>query len=395
MRELYDSSWLQRAGVGSRLTRSGSLGGLVRYRVTVSRSVLIAALCFGFPASAAAQTTPSAPAQKPPDDTPSIRIGATIFLDYTVTQKPKAIDADGNEITPNQFNVQRAYLNVTGQISHIVAFRVTPDIARETGTGSSLSGSYTYRLKYAYAQFNLDDWMQRGTYARFGMQPTPWIGFIDDVYRYRFQGPTLEDREGILSSSDFGASFRYSFPGSYGDVHGGFYNGDNYNRLELSDQKAVMVRVSVRPLPSNPLLRGFRVSGFYDHDAYVQNAERRRGIIGATYEHPLVNVGGNYLTTKDQMRATATEVNGEGFTVWATPKTRRGWEGLLRLDYLKPDDDRDGSRKRSIFGVAYWFPGQGSATAALLFDVETVDNDGFVSGGVDERRFAVHMLVNF
>ena len=36
------------------------------------------------------------------------------------------------------FNVGRAYLNVTGQINHRIGFRVTPDIVRETGVGSSL-----------------------------------------------------------------------------------------------------------------------------------------------------------------------------------------------------------------------------------------------------------------
>ena len=366
----------------------------MRHRFQAQGLVLLAFMALGFPGPAAAQTPPP-PAEKAPDDTPSIRLGATIFADYTVTQEPKTTDADGNEITPNQFNVRRAYLNVTGQISHVVAFRITPDIARETGTGSSLSGSYTYRLKYAYAQFNLDDWMQRGSYVRFGVQPTPWIGFIEDVYRYRFQGPTLEDREGILSSSDFGAAFRYSLPGNYGDVHGGFYNGDDYDKLEQSDQKAFMVRATVRPLPSSPALRGLRISGFYDHDAYVKSAERRRGIIGATYEHPFVNVGGNYLVTTDQTRAAAPEVDGDGFTVWATPRFTRGWEGLLRFDYLNPDDDGQGRRRRSILGVAYWFPRQGSATAALLFDVENVDNDGFLPVRPDERRFALHMLVNF
>ena len=179
-------------------------------------------------------------------------------------------------MTFNSFNIARAYINVTGNISHIVAFRVTPDITRETGTGSSLNGSYTYRLKYAYAQFNMDDWMTRGSFARFGMQQTPWIDFIDSVYRYRFQGPTLEDREGILSSSDVGATFRYVFAGNYGEVHGGIYNGDNYNRPELNDQKALMVRGTFRPLRQHSILRGLRFTGFYDHDAYVKNAERTR-----------------------------------------------------------------------------------------------------------------------
>src|SRR5688500_1381155 len=115
---------------------------------------------FGFSANTLAQVTP-APQSVPPDDTPSIRSGATLFLDYTVQPEPKVTDVDDNRVTGNAFNVARAYINVTGNISHIVAFRVTPDIARETGTGSSLNGGLTVRLKYAYAQFNLDDWMQR------------------------------------------------------------------------------------------------------------------------------------------------------------------------------------------------------------------------------------------
>ena len=69
----------------------------------------------------------------PPDDTPAIRVGATIFADYTVTTEPKGTDADGNTFTPSAFNIGRAYLNVTGNIYHMISFRVTPDIVRETG----------------------------------------------------------------------------------------------------------------------------------------------------------------------------------------------------------------------------------------------------------------------
>lgn len=350
--------------------------------------------------SAAGQNTqpaapPQAPGQPPTPDGPSIRLGVTVFADYTIQTDPKALDVDGNQYSPNTFNIQRAYLNVTGQLNRLIGFRVTPDIARETGTGSSLSGSYTYRLKYAYAQFNLDQWLPRGTYARFGMQQTPWIGFIDDVYRYRFQGPTFEDREGLLSSSDFGASIRYNFRGNYGDVHTGFYNGDNYNRLELNPQKAFMIRGTVRPLPEHALLRGLRVTGFYDHDAYLKSAERRRFILGATFEHARVNAGGNYLATTDQTRAGSPEVHGEGFSVWATPRFGAGWEGLLRVDRFAPSDDSDARRNRTIAGVAYWFPVQGNVTSAVLFDFEHVDNDRFAPARADERRFAVHLLINY
>lgn len=343
-----------------------------------------------------AQTAPAA--QKPADEGPSIRVGGVIFADYTVTHRPKSTDADGNEITPNAFNVGRAYINLTGRLSPLISFRITPDIARESGSGSSLSGSQTFRLKYAYAQFNLDEWTTRGTWVRLGMQQTPWVDFEESVYRYRFQGTIFADREGFLSSSDVGVSFRYSLGGNYGDIHAGLYNGETYTRPEANDQKGFMVRGSVRPLPDHARLRGLRVTGFYDHDAYVRDAERRRAILAATFEHRYVNAAVSYLAATDQPRAAAREVDARGWSAWATPKSgadNRGWEGLIRLDRVEPDTERDGRRTRTIAGVAYWFPVGGSATSAVLFDVEHVDNDGFVPARPDERRFAVHMLVSF
>ena len=101
-------------------------------------------------------------------------------------------------------------------------FRVTPDIVRETGVGSSINGSLTYRLKYGYAQFNMDDWLWRGTYVRFGMIQTPYVDFEETVYRYRFQGTIFVDREGYNSSSDYGVSFRTAFPNNYGEVVAGY-----------------------------------------------------------------------------------------------------------------------------------------------------------------------------
>ena len=369
-----------------------------------SRSVgrLFAAMWLLASAPAFAQVTPAA-GYIPPDDTPSVRVGVTLFGDFSVVQAPKITDADGNRVTPSAFTNARAYVNVTGNISHVVAFRITPDIARETGTGSSLAGSYTYRLKYAYAQFNLDEWMnpgRTGTWARLGMQQTPWVDFIDNVYRYRFQGTTFEDREAILSSSDVGATLRYVLPGNYGDIHGGIYNGDNYNRADPNDQKALMVRGTFRPLRSHPVLRGVRLTGFYDHDAYVKNAERRRGIFGVTFEHPYVNVGANYLSTADQTRIINPKLDSHGFSAWATPKTPKGfgWEGLLRYDHLIQDQASttiEGKRDRTIAGLAYWFPRQGSVSAAMLLDYEHVTNRSYAPVRPDERRWALHALVNF
>src|SRR6476659_162997 len=116
-------------------------------RLIMFRAALL--VCAIFPLPCAAQVTPAA-GYTPPDDTPSVKVGATLFTDYTVVDNPKLKDADGNEVTSNAFNIGRAYINITGNISHLLAFRITPDIARETGVGSSLNGSYTFRVKYAF-----------------------------------------------------------------------------------------------------------------------------------------------------------------------------------------------------------------------------------------------------
>ena len=363
----------------------------------IARIVLLGAVVSTFALPCAAQVTPAA-GYVPPDDTPSIRVGTTIFADYTVTEKPKTTDADGNEVTPNAFNIGRAYINVTGNISHLVAFRVTPDITRETGTGSSLNGSYTFRLKYAFAQFNLDDWMTRGSWLRFGMQQTPWVDFEESIYRYRFQGTVFSEREGYLSSSDIGASFHYSLPGNYGDIHAGVYNGETYSRVEPNDQKGFMVRGSFRPFRMSPVFRGLRFSGFYDADSYLKNGERRRGIAAVTFEHPYVNAEFSYLDTAgpDPRRASPrstgtagrsgrrrrhrTTSAGKGWCASIiSSRTRRWTAGATAPSSASPT----GSRIRA------------AVSTALLFDFENVDNKDFAPVRPDERRYAVHALVNF
>ena len=363
----------------------------------VARLLLAMTILFSTPAVPALAQTTAKPA---PDDTPSVRVGASIFADYTVTSEPRVTDTDGNLVSPNAFTVARAYVNVTGTVTRRISFRVTPDVVRESGTGSSAAGSQLFRLKYAYGQYSLDDWLPRGSFVRFGMQQTPWIDFIDSVYRYRFQGPLFEDREGFLSSADVGATIRAALPGDYGDIHGGAYNGETYARAEANDQKAFMIRATVRPLPRRPVLRGLRVTAFYDHDAYVRDAERRRAIVALTYEHPYVNAGVNLLSTADRTRAASLRLEGHGFSAWATPKTPKGWgwEGLLRIDRVRQQQAAsplDSERERLIAGIAYWFPTQGSATAAVLLNHERVNNDNYVPNRAHERRWSVHTLVTF
>lgn len=361
---------------------------LLRSSIWVPAFLLLAA------ASASGQVT-AASGYTPPDDTPTIKVGTTIFADYTVQQQPKTTDADGNRVTLSQFQIGRAYLNVTGNISHSIAFRVTPDIVRETSAGSALNGSYAFRLKYAYAQWNLDDYLAKGSFARFGMQQNPYFDFFESVYRYRFQGTTFTEREGYQSSADVGAAFRYSLPQNYGDIHAGFFNGENYNRPEVNDQKAFMIRGTFRPLRRHPVLRGLRMTGFLNKDAYVRDADRTRAMFAATFEHPRVNAGFEYQATTDQPSATRSAIEGRGWSVFVTPKHPTGWEALLRFDHNVPNTALENQvRERAIAGIAYWFPHQGSVATALMLDVDHATFAGFTAQPT-QRRVALHAYVGF
>jgi len=352
------------------------------------------------PTLAWAQVTAAA-GYTPPDDTPSIKVGATIFADYTYNQDPTSKDADGNTIHPDGFNVARSYINITGNISHIVAFRITPDISRENFAGLTpapgISGSYVFRLKYAFAQFNLDDWMTKGSWARFGLQQTPFVDYTESIYRYRFQGTTFAEREGFLTSSDNGASFHYNFAKNYGDVHVGYYNGDGYAKPEANDQQAFQIRGTLRPFATqSPVLRGIRVTGFYDGDNYIKNDEKTRAIFEATFEHKYLSAGYDYLHTTDQVNAAAAVVKGGGYSFWFTPKSTMGVEGLFRYDHYTPNDSFDDrTRHRTIVGIAYWFKHQGNVSTAMMLDYDGANFDKLVPAQPKQNKIALHALVNF
>jgi len=343
-----------------------------------------------------AQVTPAA-GYTPPDDTPSIRVGAVIYPDFTYTANPTTLDSDGNAIHLSQFNVTRSYINITGNISHIVAFRITPDVARETSAFSNISGSLEFRIKYAYLQLNLDDWI-KGSYARFGIQQTPWLDFAEGIYRYRFQGTMFVEREGYFASADGGASFHYQFPSNYGDVHVGVFNGENYNKAEVNNEKSFQVRGTLRPFanPSTPaVLRGIRGSVFYDADNYVKNGPRNRFMASLTYEHQYLNAAVEFLDTADRTSIAKPEVDGRGYSIWATPKSPKGWEALLRYDHLEPNTAASGVRNRTIVGVSYWFPHQGNVSSAVLLDYDGQTFDNFTSAQPKQTKVAVHGLISF
>ncbi len=390
----------------------------------ILRRVLTALVLIStFATAASAQVTPAA-GYTPPDDTPSIRVGVTLFPLYTYQTTPEATDADGNSINRSSFDVARAYINITGQISHLISFRITPDITRESALltlpagGTVSNDSLVYRIKYAYAQFNLDDWMTKGSWARIGIQQTPWVDFDEGIYRYRFQGTTFAERLPLLTtmtSADAGASFHYNLPENYGDFHVGVYNGENYQRVEVNNDKAFEFRGTVRPFAKQaPVLRGLRAHLVYYNDAYVGSDVRERVMGNLTFEHQFVNGEFDYLKAKDKTQATAAEVDSQGWAFWVTPKkplaNGASLEALIRYDHFIPNTANivapastsplpgsillsDQQQNRWIYGAAYWFPHQGGVTTAIMLDYDGQVFNNITTAPV--HAVTLHGLINF
>lgn len=357
-------------------------------------------LCVSVPALA---QTASSPSPSPPSP-PQIKIGSTIFADATQILEPSAVDTAGETYRPNAFNVTRAYVNVTGSFNPVFSFRVTTDIAREQSTGDSLDGSYLVRLKYAFAQFTLDRWTGRftDTWVRVGLAPTPFVEGRDAVYRYRWQGPLMPEREGLISSSDVGVTAHTSFPNGYGDAQVSLINGEGYQHPEVNNQKALQGRVTVRPLvhAGSEFLRSVRLTAFYDHDHYMRNADRKRGFYGFTYENHRANLGAEIVRSRDAVTPTAPVAEGRGWDVFVTPffkEKGHGPEALLRYDHWTPDAAKPDLKERVVLGVSYWWTPRGVAglSAAVMLDYESVTVSHALVPVPDQRKLVLHSILTF
>jgi hypothetical protein len=230
--------------------------------------------------------------------------------------------------------------------------------------------------------------------VKLGLQQTPYLDFIESVYRYRWQGTNFTEREGLLSSSDFALAFRATFPRELGDVVAGYYNGDAYTKAESNDQQALMLRATLRPAPAAGVLSGLKLTAFLDDDRYARSDSKRRLLGAVTFEHRFANAAFEYVRATDRKTAASEEVDSSGYSLWVVPRTAFGLEGLLRLDRFRPDDDADGVKSRTILGVAYWFKLPKGVSAALMLDHDAVDYDEEL-GKPDERRIALHSLLQF
>jgi hypothetical protein len=277
----------------------------------------------------------------------------------------------------NNFDVARAYVNVLGRFSGGLGTRVTADIFR------TADGSLSYRLKYAY--FGYNPGAGALTY-KLGLLHTPLVDWEETLWDYRMQGTIALDRNGYLTSSDFGAGVDGTWKKEALNAQVGIYNGEGYSKTPGDKRKDVMGRVSARILSTDD---GSRVGGLRA-TAYAQVGKptgggRRDRFVGLlSYRSKLLTLAAEYAHVEDRSDNPPAPATPTGqtiksrvistFGVFHIPNTKAALIG--RVDITDPNTDVANNRNvRFIAGASY----QLTPNLRLLADVDNLAYEGGIT----------------
>lgn len=271
----------------------------------------------------------------------------------------------------NNFEIDRAYLNVRSKMEGGVTTRLTLDVDGRKANVNQLS----FRLKYAYMA-----WTPEGsalTY-RFGMQPTPLTGWEDDLWRYRMQGPNPLDRAKYLSSSDIGAAVEGMWRAQAVNMEAGIYNGETYSGAPGDGHKDLAARVSVRLIETDDASKtgGLRLTGFVSLGKATGGADRTRTVGMISYATAALTLGAQVALMQDSTLASS-ETKGRMMSLFGNytiPGRPVGFVG--RIDRWDPDTDRNpavgtpaaSEQTRIIAGLTYRL----AKNVKLLLDADVV-----------------------
>ncbi len=309
-------------------------------------------------------------AQQPAKAASPVSIGGVVYAQYLYQVHDTA--AHGNN-----FDVTRAYVNVAAKLAGNLATRVTSDIYRNA------DGSLGFRLKYAYFGYTPN----AGPLTfKLGQIHTPLVDWEESLWEYRMQGTIALDRNGYLTSSDFGAGVDGSWKKDAVNMQVGIYDGEGYNHPPGDKRKDAEGRVSVRVLETDDMSKvgGLRVTGYAQTGKPTGGGIRDRFVGLLSYRSKLVTLAGEFARTRDRLdnppapaAPSASTIKGQVISLFGVvhvPNSRASIIG--RVDIVDPNTDVANNRlTRFIAGASY----QLTPNLRLLADLDNLSYEGGVT----------------
>jgi hypothetical protein len=325
-----------------------------------------------------------------------VKLGTVWYLSYGFGEKAGA--------PYNKEQIGRGY--VTLKIAPIDWFRsrVTLD------THQDETGDFKVRLKYMYGEFVVPietDYLSEPS-LEFGLVHGPWFDFEEHINIYRAQGTMFIERNGVLNSADVGATATIllgrklpadyqkkvskQYPGSWGSVQFGVYNGGGYHASEENQNKVFESRISLRPL--GPWLPGLQLSHFFVGGKGNTEAEPdwMLNAFMASFEHEYFTAAAQAAFGRGNQKGDKIDENGDaleslgfsGFLELKLPWIRSALMG--RYDWWRWEDDVS---QRFIVGYAFFV----YKWNFLLLDLDRVRYD--TEGRPDDWQAKLTLQVYF
>lgn len=319
------------------------------------------------------------------------------FFHYEYSKK---VDGEFNE-----FKLKRGYQSLHKVFNQSVSLRVTHDVAvDQEGDGI---GDIEIRLKYGYLRYTFSQfWFLTEPLFEFGVVHRPWLDYEQKINRYRVQGTMFLERNDILRSADYGISVisliggkigkeyqkevNKNYPGKYGSVAFGVYNGGGYEEIERNNNKLFEGRLTLRPFPK--FLPGFQLSYLWGYGKGNTEAAPdfyyNAGFI--VLENKYIVVTGTYYDGVGDVFGNEVDINGNsyhqyGYSVFSEVRLFKSPLRIYgRYDYFeKKVKTNDWIQNRIITGVSIYF----LKSSKLLFDFEY--RDWYKSGVPHDEVFKI------
>ncbi len=266
----------------------------------------------------------------------SSKISTQIFLGYRYYE-----EGNGNF---NEFAVKRGYITFDKSLNKYLSGRIAPDLTIDKeGDGE---GDLEMRLKYCYVEIK-----DEGSYSVFtspklliGEVPTPFIDFEEKINAYRVVASQYLDDMKIFSSADFGVttsvllggkvdegyqkSVSNTYPGKFGSIAVGVFNGGGYHALEYNNNKTLQWRLSIRPMPERLPGLQFSYAGVHGkgNTALYPDWDTHTGFL--SYESRRLILTGQLFRSLGNYEGSLADSLGNSYTA-------RGFNAFLELKFLQ------------------------------------------------------------
>lgn len=283
---------------------------------------------------------------------------------------------------------------------------ITFDTTQASIKDSKLSDSIQVRIKYAYGKFKLPDFaFLTKPFIEVGVVHMPWLDFEEHVNFYRAQDTMFIERNKTFNSADFGLTFvsllggemnddykknvNSYYPGKYGSVSFGIYNGGGYHAAEKNENKAIEGRITIRPLPDIVPGLQFSYFGITGKGNKDTDPDWNVNLGMLSYEYQYVTATAQYYKGKGNQNGDD-EYKKEGYSLFTEVKPMKQFSVFGRYDKFDSNTDVDNNENiRYIIGAAYHL--DKPHKNMIILDYDTVKYED--SSKKDDKRIQLTLQV--